>query len=109
MCGKSKKYLVILVFVILILFLFGCPMYTAVGFKYAEASDGGEDGPLQLADHAVYAAALVHGEPDADGVLQGWGPVGGDLGDLGLDRVDGVDHRLALALDDLALGANGFY
>ena len=44
MCGKSKKYLGILVFVLLILFLFGCPMYTAVGFKYAEASGGTEDG-----------------------------------------------------------------
>ncbi len=50
MCGKSKKYLGILVFVLLILFLFGCPMYTAVGFKYAEASEGTEDGQIEGTD-----------------------------------------------------------
>jgi len=50
MCGKSKKYLGILVFVLLILFLFGCPMYTAVGFKYAEASGGTEDGQIEGTD-----------------------------------------------------------
>jgi len=33
----------LLVCVLLLLPLIGCPMYTAVGFKYAEASDG-EDG-----------------------------------------------------------------
>ena len=44
MCEKLKKYLGLLIFALLILFLFGCPMYTAVGFKYAEASDGEEDG-----------------------------------------------------------------
>ncbi len=43
MCEKSKTYLVLLVFVLLILFLFGCPMYTAVGFKYAESTGGTED------------------------------------------------------------------
>ncbi|MBA7579612.1 hypothetical protein ES708_21483 [subsurface metagenome] len=40
---NRKKLGWLLVFMFLFLPLIGCPMYTAVGFKYAEASDG-EDG-----------------------------------------------------------------
>ena len=44
-----KKFGWLLICVLLLLLLFGCPMYTAVGFKYAEASDGG-DGQTQGSD-----------------------------------------------------------
>ena len=37
---NNKKLCRILICALLVLPLLGCPMYTAVGFKYAEASDG---------------------------------------------------------------------
>ena len=45
----KKKFGWVLVCLLLLLLLIGCPMYTAVGFKYAEASDG-EDGQSQGSD-----------------------------------------------------------
>ena len=46
---NKKKLSCLLICLLLLLPLFGCPMYTAVGFKYAEASDGG-DGEIQGSD-----------------------------------------------------------
>jgi hypothetical protein len=40
---NKKKFGKVLVCVFLLLPLIGCPMYTAVGFKYAESSEGGGD------------------------------------------------------------------
>ena len=46
----GKKVLGAVVFVIAAVILLGCPMYTAVGFKYAEAGGDGEDGPVEGED-----------------------------------------------------------
>lgn len=40
---KKKKFGWVLACVLLLLPVIGCPMYTAVGFKYAESSEGGGD------------------------------------------------------------------
>jgi hypothetical protein len=51
MSARGKKCARLFVFFsIIILILAGCPMYTAVGFKYAEASGGGEDGQIEGED-----------------------------------------------------------
>jgi hypothetical protein len=44
---KLGRYIVCM---LLLLPLIGCPMYTAVGFKYAESSEGGGDGQTEGTD-----------------------------------------------------------
>jgi hypothetical protein len=46
----KKKLGCVLICLLLLLPMIGCPMYTAVGFKYAEASDGGGDGQTEGTD-----------------------------------------------------------
>ena len=46
----KKKLGWLLIYVLLLPPLIGCPMYTAVGFKYAESSEGGGDGQTQGTD-----------------------------------------------------------
>jgi len=47
MIYQVKKVSLFLTLAILVATISGCPMYTAVGFKYAEASEGGEHGQVE--------------------------------------------------------------
>lgn len=46
MVPKRERVLVLAVLAVLLPCLFGCPMYTAVAFKYAQAGDADEGGTL---------------------------------------------------------------